>query len=108
MPHLEFTVEGPPASHQTRDKASLQNWKRIIRAEAAIEPGNRIRLPAQWAEALGLQDQVVLVKTDEGILVRPHPKVTWDDIFANRLSARPGDAATAPEVTEVSGDDLLF
>ena len=50
-----------------------------------IEPGNRIRLPAQWAEALGLQDQVVLVKTDEGILVRPHPKVTWDDVFANRL-----------------------
>ena len=35
MPHLEFTVEGPPVSHQTRDKASLQNWKRIIRAEAA-------------------------------------------------------------------------
>jgi hypothetical protein len=49
-----------------------------------------------------------LVKTDEGILVRPHPKVTWDDVFANRLFARPGDAATAPEVTEVSGDDLLF
>ena len=73
-----------------------------------IEPGNRIRLPAEWAEALGLQDEVVLVKTDEGILVRPHPKVTWDDVFANRLSARPGDAATAPEVTEVSGDDLLF
>ena len=48
-----------------------------------IEPGNRIRLPAQWAEALRLQDQVVLVKTDEGILVRPHPKVTWDDVFAN-------------------------
>jgi crossover junction endodeoxyribonuclease RusA len=35
MPHLEFTVEGPPVSHQTRDKASLANWKRIIRAEAA-------------------------------------------------------------------------
>ena len=73
-----------------------------------IEPGNRIRLPAEWAEDLGLQDQVVLVKTDEGILVRPHTKVTWDDIFSNRLSARPGAAATALEVTEVSGDDLLF
>jgi len=79
-----------------------------------IEPGNRIRLPAEWAEALGLQDQVVLVKTDEGIVVRRHPKVTWDDVFANKLSARPAgptrswEAATAPEVTEVSGDDLLF
>jgi AbrB family looped-hinge helix DNA binding protein len=73
-----------------------------------IEPGNRIRLPAEWADALGLQDQVVLVKTDEGILVRPLPKATWDDIFANKLCPRPGDAATVPEVTEVSGDDLLF
>ncbi len=79
-----------------------------------IEPGNRIRLPAEWAEALGLQDQVVLVKTDEGILVRPNPKVTWDNVFADRLSARParptrsGEAATATEITEVSGDDLLF
>ena len=73
-----------------------------------IEPGNQIRLPAEWVEALGLHDQVVLVKTDEGILVRPHPKLTWDDIFANRLSASPGQGGTDPEVTEVSGDDLLF
>lgn len=73
-----------------------------------IEPGNRIRLPAEWAEALGLQDQVDLVKTDEGILVRSHPKATWDEIFSKRLSARPGDPRIAPEVTEVSGDDLLF
>jgi crossover junction endodeoxyribonuclease RusA len=35
MPHLEFTVDGPPVSHQTRDKANLGNWKSIIRAEAA-------------------------------------------------------------------------
>lgn len=74
----------------------------------AIEPGHRIQLPADWVEALGLQGQVVLAKTAEGILVRPCPKVTWDDIFATRLSVRPGDASTAPEVTEVSGDDLLF
>jgi hypothetical protein len=80
----------------------------------AIEPGNRIRLPAEWAEALGLQDEVVLVRTAEGILVLPHPRATWDDIFADKLSVKPGgptpsgEAATAPEVTEVSGDDLLF
>ena len=23
MPHLEFTVNGPPVSHQTKDKANL-------------------------------------------------------------------------------------
>jgi hypothetical protein len=35
MPHLEFTVIGPPVSHQTKDKAGLSAWKGVIRAEAA-------------------------------------------------------------------------
>src|SRR5258708_7854883 len=35
MPHLEFTVVGPPVSHQTKDRANLNDWKGIIRAEAA-------------------------------------------------------------------------
>ena len=39
-----------------------------------IEPGNRIRLPAEWTESLGLQGQVVLIKTDDGILVVLIPK----------------------------------
>lgn len=34
MPHLEFTVPGPPVSHQTRDRANLGAWKATIRAEA--------------------------------------------------------------------------
>ena len=34
MPHLEFTVLGPPVSHQTKDKAGLKTWKDVIRAEA--------------------------------------------------------------------------
>ena len=50
-----------------------------------VEPGRRIQLPADWSEALGLQNRVVLVRTDEGILVRPCPRATWDDIFATKL-----------------------
>ncbi len=73
-----------------------------------IEPGNRIRLPDDWAESLGLRGLVTLERTAKGILIRPSPRFTWDDIFATRLSVRPGDPATVPEVTEVSGDDLLF
>lgn len=34
MPHIEFTVDGPPVSHQTKDKSTLQAWKATIRAEA--------------------------------------------------------------------------
>jgi hypothetical protein len=74
----------------------------------SIEPGNRIQLPAEWAEALGLRDQVDLVMTEQGILVKPRPKATWDDVFASKLTVNPGDPSPPFDVTEVSGDDLLF
>ncbi|QEH34937.1 Endodeoxyribonuclease RusA [Aquisphaera giovannonii] len=35
MPHLEFTVDGPPVSNQTKDKANLRAWRDAIRSEAA-------------------------------------------------------------------------
>lgn len=35
MPVVEFTVEGPPVSHQTKDRAILQVWQRTIRQAAA-------------------------------------------------------------------------
>jgi hypothetical protein len=73
-----------------------------------LEPGYRIQLPAAWAEAFGLRGQVVLHKCPEGILIRPGPQFTWDDIFATKLTVRPGDPASPIEITEVRGDDLLF
>ena len=35
MPTFEFTVEGPPVSHQTKNKAGLQAWPNAVRAAAA-------------------------------------------------------------------------
>ncbi len=35
MSHLEFTIDGPPVSYQTKDKSSLNAWKNAVRAEAA-------------------------------------------------------------------------
>jgi crossover junction endodeoxyribonuclease RusA len=32
---LEFTVDGPPVSYQTNDRANLQVWKNTVRIEAA-------------------------------------------------------------------------
>jgi hypothetical protein len=52
----------------------------------AIEPGCRIRLPEEWAESLGMRDEVVLVRTEEGILVRPLSLTTWDDVFADNYT----------------------
>ena len=73
---------------------------------APIEPGNRIRLPADWAEGLGLQGQVLLDRAPDGILVRPCPPVTWDDVFATKLPISPG-AAEMPEL-DVSTDDYML
>ncbi len=73
-----------------------------------VEPGHRIQLPADWADSLGPQNQVVLERTGEGILVRPCPRATWDVVFATKLliGSAPPDQ-TADEV-EVTGDDFLF
>ena len=73
-----------------------------------VEPGNRIQLPAEWAAALGLHQVALLERTRDGILVRPCPPATWEEIFASKLpigSAPPDADANAVEVT---GDDFLF
>lgn len=35
MPVVEFTVEGPPVSHQSKNKTALAGWKAQVRLEAA-------------------------------------------------------------------------
>lgn len=74
---------------------------------AALEPGNRIQLPADWTQALGFGGSVSLERIPEGIVIRP-TRATWDDVFSSKLSVRPGDASTEPDLAELSGDDLLF
>jgi hypothetical protein len=71
-----------------------------------LESGNRVRLPADWAEALGMHDQVVLERTDNCILIRPGPPKSWDAFFASKLTV--GPPAPPEEDIEVTGDDLLF
>lgn len=73
-----------------------------------LEPGFRVQLPADWARALGLHGRVALDKTAEGILVRPCPPVSWDEIFATRLTVRSTPADKDEEELELNGDDLLF
>ena len=71
-----------------------------------IEPGDRIQLPAAWVEALGLRGPVVLDKTNEGILVRPCPPITWDDVFASKLPI--GCAVADPPEVKVTKDYYLL
>jgi hypothetical protein len=72
------------------------------------EPGDRIQLPADWAEALGLRGLVTLERTDKGILIRPCPRFTWDDIFATTLQIGSAPPDDNPQDVEVTGDDFLF
>lgn len=71
-----------------------------------VEAGHKIQLPAEWAVEFGLDRIAALEKTAEGILVRPCPNATWDEIFADKLPM--GQQPSALDLSEVSGDDLLL
>ena len=73
---------------------------------ASLEPGNRIQLPAEWAEELGLRDVVVLNKTGAGILVCLGQPLGWDAVFTSKLCI--GPPTPASNDIEVATDDLLF
>ena len=73
-----------------------------------LEPGNRIQIPAECAEALGLRGQVALERTSDGILVRPCPRLTWDDISATKLIIGSAPPDQDENDVEVTGDDFLF
>lgn len=70
-----------------------------------LEPGCRVKLPLDWTIELGIRGVVALEKTAEGILVRPGPPLSWDEVFANKLAV---GQAPGPESLEMTGDDLLF
>ena len=76
---------------------------------ANIEPGLRIAIPPEWAEALGDKPMVSLERTQDGILIRPCPSakatMTWDEFFANKLLIGSGQRADTDEVRD---SDYLF
>jgi hypothetical protein len=73
-----------------------------------IESGNCIQLPADWMRALGLHGLVALERISDGILVRPFPRATWEEISATKLviGSVPPDKSGNEGV--VTGDDFLF
>jgi hypothetical protein len=73
-----------------------------------LESGNRIQLPAEWADELGLRGRVTLERTCDGILVRPGPRATWEEIFATRLVIGSAPPDQHEDDLELTGDDFLF
>ena len=70
-----------------------------------LEMGHKIKLPRDWVRELGLESGVMLERTDEGILIRPYSAQTWDEIYAEKLKM---GAPSVLDLSEVSGDDLIF
>jgi hypothetical protein len=73
-----------------------------------LEPDNRIQLPAEWTETLGMHGRVCLDRTADGILIRPCPRLTWDEVFATKLVIGSAPPDKDQDDVEVTGDDLLF
>ena len=71
----------------------------------SLETDYKIKLPLDWVKDLGLESGVVLEKTDDGILIRPHTAQTWDEVYAEKLKI--GDPS-ALDLSEVNGDDLIL
>ena len=73
---------------------------------ATLEEDHKIQLPAEWVEQLGLHGFAELEKGPDGIVIRRCSQLTWDDVFADKLTI--GSDTTTPESGGVNGDDYLF
>ena len=71
----------------------------------ALETGHKIKLPLDWVKELGLESCVALEKTAVGISIRPYTEQTWDEVYAEKLKM---GGPSALDLSEVSGDDLIF
>ena len=71
MPHLEFTIGGPPISHQTRDKANLRRWMTEIRAAASIAWAGKPPLTAQLKCTIINFHEGGLASLDDDNMVKP-------------------------------------
>ena len=70
-----------------------------------LETDYKIKLPFDWVKELGLESGVVLERTNDGILIRPSLSQTWNEIYAEKLKI---GNTSALDLSEVSGDDLIF
>ena len=58
----EFTVLGPPLSHQTRDRGRLQGWRETVAAAARLEQLAHAQDAAALPNALKLlEDEMALL-----------------------------------------------
>ena len=71
MPLLEFTVDGPPVSHQTKDRANLGAWKALIAAEAGKHWGTNAILATKLKCTIINFHEGAIASLDDDNMVKP-------------------------------------
>jgi crossover junction endodeoxyribonuclease RusA len=68
---LEFTVSGPPVSHQSHNKTNLRAWRDKVRSAALAEWGSREPLGIRLRLSVAYYHRGVTVRIDTDNLVKP-------------------------------------
>jgi Holliday junction resolvase RusA-like endonuclease len=68
---FEFTVPGPPVSHQSRNKAKLAAWRQMVRTAASARWGAAAPLGVPLRITVSYYHQGLAVRIDNDNMVKP-------------------------------------
>jgi Holliday junction resolvase RusA-like endonuclease len=68
---FEFTVPGPPVSHQSQNKTKLAAWRIMVRAAAAVRWGTTAPLDRTLQITVSYYHEGVAVRIDNDNMVKP-------------------------------------
>lgn len=68
-----------------------------------IEPDGRLQIPGDWGDEFGPEHEVELVRCEEGILVRPLPKMAVEAALKKKLAM---NRPTHLDLADIDMDDL--
>ncbi len=68
---FEFTIPGPPVSHQSHNKANLRAWRQRVREAAAMRWGDRPPVTAGLRIAVAYYHEGSATRIDEDNMLKP-------------------------------------
>jgi crossover junction endodeoxyribonuclease RusA len=68
---FEFTVSGPPISHQSRNKALLEDWRQRVRAAAAKRWGSESPVTASLKITVSYYHEGKFARIDNDNMLKP-------------------------------------
>jgi crossover junction endodeoxyribonuclease RusA len=80
---LEFTVPGPPVSHQSRNKAKLGDWRDNVRSVAAKAWGSQPPLESDLAILVAYFHEGQAVRIDNDNMLKPIQDALIDLVYTD-------------------------